>query len=40
MRRLHRLVLASVGKINWGGCFEGSGALPDVANIGLQRTVS
>lgn len=35
MHQLHRLGLASGGKINWEGCFEGSGPLPDVANSGL-----
>ena len=35
MRQLHRLGLASGGKKNWEGCFEGSGTLPDVANSGL-----
>ena len=39
-RQIHKLGLASGGKINLEGCFEGSGALPDVANLGLYRTVS
>ena len=39
-REIHKLGLASGGKTHWEGCFEGSGALPDVANLGLYRTVS
>jgi len=39
VRRPHRLCLASGGKINRECCFEGSGSLPDVANLGLQENI-